>query len=131
MLIRMCVYICVHVYMFVYVYVAGVWLVITMLSTGVIGSAVEESGWMGRLIMCLVPTLKSLEAFLIMVPLAVMTTYQALWIDSTVLLSHQVPPPSTHSHTHSLTICSSPTRYPFSVYASPCNSIYRYIYTHK
>ena len=89
--------------MFVYVYVAGVWLVITMLSTGVIGSAVEESGWMGRLIMCIVPTLKSLEAFLIMVPLAVMTTYQALWIDSTVLLSHQVPPPSTHTHTHTLT----------------------------
>jgi len=43
----------------------------------IIGTAIEEAGWIGRLVMCIVPILKSLESFLFIVPLAIVTAYKA------------------------------------------------------
>ena len=70
----------------------GSWLFISLLSTTTIGSAIEEAGWIGRLVMCIIPILKSLESFLIIVPLAILTAYRGLWVDEgqEVLLSDQV-----------------------------------------
>jgi ankyrin repeat protein len=68
----------------------GLWVLVTWLSTKFLGTVVEESGWIGHLIMCIVPTLKSLESFLNIVPLAILVAYRALYIDNGILLSNQI-----------------------------------------
>ena len=68
----------------------GSWILFTALSTNMLGTAVEEAGWIGHLLMCIVPTLKSLESFLNIVPLSTIMVYRALWIDNAMLLSNQI-----------------------------------------
>jgi hypothetical protein len=59
----------------------GTWLLISILSNSMVGAAIEEAGWIGRMLMCVVPTIKSLESFLIILPLSIITCYSSFWLN--------------------------------------------------
>ncbi len=55
--------------------------ILMIISTKFVGKSIEESGWVGRIAVCLVPTLKSLDGFLLIVPSVVITAFIELWIN--------------------------------------------------